>query len=63
MAKKIQSFTFCRQKLETLIVGFSDMVNLMVGFLLRLFDFQGLISPFSENQANFLRIVPFDGQH
>ena len=47
--------------LETSTVGFADMPNLMVPFSLRLYAFCGCFLFFFDNQANFLRLVAFDG--
>ena len=52
--KKMQNPIFCIKKLETSTAGFSDIINLMVGFSLKSLVVLGVYLPFRFNLANFL---------
>ena len=54
--KKHQTLYFSRWELDTSTVGFSDMLNMAVQFLIRFYDF-GDISPFVKNHSSFLRHI------
>ena len=49
-----------KKELETTIVKFSDILNLVARFSLIELEASGMFPPFLENQANFPRIVVFD---